>query len=101
MAAALFMLTLLAVTLAGAQIGSAVLARHRAQAAADLAALAAAGALPSGPEAACARGRDVGAAMTIAVVGCQVEGLDVVVNVEAAAMVGVARAAARAGPVTE
>ncbi|OBF23341.1 helicase [Mycobacterium sp. ACS4331] len=87
-------------TVGGAQLGSAVLARHRAQAAADLAALAAAGALPSGPEFACARGRNLATAMATAVVDCQADGLDVIVRVEAPAMLGVARAAARAGPVT-
>ncbi|WP_353733527.1 pilus assembly protein TadG-related protein, partial [Mycobacterium tuberculosis] len=39
---------LLCVTGAGAYLGSAVVARHRAQAAADLASLAAAARLPSG-----------------------------------------------------
>ncbi|WP_235626858.1 pilus assembly protein TadG-related protein, partial [Mycobacterium tuberculosis] len=46
---------LLCVTGAGAYLGSAVVARHRAQAAADLASLAAAARLPSGLAAACAR----------------------------------------------
>lgn len=99
MAAALFMLALLTVTAGGAQVGSAVVARHRAQAAADLAALAAAGVLPSGQETACGVAREVAAANSATVTACEVAGLDVVVRVEARAAVGVARAVARAGPV--
>ena len=44
------MAILLAITVGGVYIGSAVIARHRAQAAADLAALAAAARLPAGPD---------------------------------------------------
>ncbi|EFD49293.1 LOW QUALITY PROTEIN: conserved hypothetical protein, partial [Mycobacterium tuberculosis T17] len=46
---------LLCVTGAGAYLGSAVVARHRAQAAADLASLVAAARLPSGLWRSCAR----------------------------------------------
>jgi secretion/DNA translocation related TadE-like protein len=90
---------LLAVTGAGAYLGSAVVARHRAQAAADLAALAAAARLPSGAAAACARATALAQVMRVADVGCAVEGLDVVVTAQVAvAFGGAARAAARAGP---
>lgn len=94
---------LLAVTSAVVVIGSAVAARHRAQAAADLAALAGAGRLASGPETACQWSGSVATAMGVRVVGCRVDGLDVVVTAEAAVRlgrlgVGTARATARAGP---
>ncbi|WP_245233910.1 Rv3654c family TadE-like protein [Mycobacterium sp. PS03-16] len=94
----------LIVTAGLAMVGSAVVARHRAQAAADLAAVAAAGHLPSGPATACARASAVASGMGVAVTGCDITGLDVVVRVDAAVGldpwgVGPARAAARAGPV--
>ena len=94
---------LLSVTGAGAYVGSAVVARHRAQAAADLAALAAAAGLPSGATAACARAAAVAHAMRVDDTRCETDGLDVVVTVRvgfAAPSVfgGTAMAAARAGP---
>lgn len=90
---------LLCVTAAGAYVGSVVVARHRAQAAADLAALAAAARLPAGAEAACARATTVARQMRVGDARCAVDGLDVVVSVELpVAFAGVARAAARAGP---
>ncbi len=90
----------LCVTGAAAYLGSAVVARHRAQAVADLAALAAAAGLPSGAAAACARATAVAHQMRVGGAHCDVEDLDVVVTVEAAVgPVGVARAVARAGPV--
>jgi secretion/DNA translocation related TadE-like protein len=91
---------LLCITGAGAYLGSAVVARHRAQAAADLAALAAAARLPSGVAAACARATVVAHEMRVNDVQCGVDDLDVVVTVQVAvAYAGAARAAARAGPV--
>jgi len=91
---------LLCVTGAGAYLGSVVVARHRAQSAADLAALAGAARLPSGPAAACARATLVAREMRVNDAQCQVDDLDVVVTVEVAvAFAGAARAAARAGPV--
>lgn len=93
------MVALLWVTGAGAYLGSAVVARHRAQAAADLAALAAAARLPSGAAVACARATAVAHEMRVDDVGCGVEGLDVVVTARVpVAFAGAARAAARAGP---
>ncbi len=93
---------LLCVTGAGAYLGSVVVARHRAQAAADLAALAAAARLPSGAGAACDRASAVARAMRVDDVGCRVDDLDVVVTVQVAVpFAGVAQAAARAGPVDE
>ena len=90
---------LLVATLGGVYLGAVVLARHRAQAAADLAALAAAALLPAGADAACARAREVALAMRAGRAGCVVDDLDVVVTIEAAVgRWGTARAAARAGP---
>lgn len=89
---------LLCVTGAAAYLGAAVVARHRAQAAADLAALAAAARLPSGAEAACARATAVARRMQADDTGCAVDGLDVVVTVRMAVFGGAASAAARAGP---
>jgi secretion/DNA translocation related TadE-like protein len=98
------MAVLLAITIGGVYVGSAVIARHRAQAAADLAALAAAVHLADGGGAACSQASAVARAMGTAVSQCVVEDLDVVVTVDAAVAlgrmgVGPARATARAGPV--
>jgi secretion/DNA translocation related TadE-like protein len=91
---------LLWVTAAAAYLGSAVVARHRAQAAADLAALAAAARLPSGARAACARATAVARRMRVDDARCEVDDLDVVITVRVAVVfTGAAWAAARAGPV--
>jgi 5-methyltetrahydrofolate--homocysteine methyltransferase len=69
--------------------------------AADLAALAAAGRLPLGPDAACGTARQLAAAMGAALTGCEVVHLDVVVTMTVQTggwPGGAARAAARAGP---
>ncbi|WP_460435340.1 Rv3654c family TadE-like protein [Angustibacter speluncae] len=90
-------------------VGQAVLARHRAGTAADLAALAAASAAwPSTASGRCAdevraAARQVAAANRGALVGCRADGasVEVVVTVPVegpAASVGPARATARAGP---
>jgi secretion/DNA translocation related TadE-like protein len=97
------MAVLLAVSTGGLYLGSAVIARHRAQAAADLASLAAAARVADGADAACARADLVASAMRTRVTQCVIEDLDVVVTVDAAVAlgrfgVGPARAAARAGP---
>jgi secretion/DNA translocation related TadE-like protein len=97
------MAVLLAVTVGGAYVGSAVIARHRAQAAADLAALGAAARLVAGTDAACAQASAVAGAMRTVIADCVVDGLDVVVAVEATVVLGawgagLARAGARAGP---
>jgi len=98
-AAAAMVAVLLCVTGAGAYLGSVVVARHRAQAAADLAALAGAAALPSGVAAACARATAVAHQMRIDDARCRVDGLDVVVTARVpVAFAGMAQAAARAGP---
>jgi secretion/DNA translocation related TadE-like protein len=97
------MAVLLAVTTGGLYLGSAVIGRHRAQAAADLASLAAASRVAEGADAACARADLVARAMRTTVTRCVIEDLDVVVTVDTAVAlgrfgVGPARAAARAGP---
>lgn len=89
---------LVVVTAGSAHIGAAVIARHRAQAAADLAALAAAAHLPTGLQSACAQASALARAMATSTVECTVDGLDVIVTVEAPSAVGSARAVARAGP---
>ena len=87
-----------------AYLGAAVVARHRAQAAADLAALAAANVVAAGPAAACEQAGQVARRMRSGVAACRVEDLDVVLTVEVAVAlgrwdVGPAKASARAGPV--
>lgn len=104
MMAAGMMTVLLVLSVGGAVVGSAVIARHRAQAAADLAALAAAAQVASGEQAACASASSVATATGAAVSSCAVEHLDVVVRVEVPVSLGrwgvcVAQASARAGPV--
>ncbi len=92
---------LVTVTLGGALIGSAVVARHRAQSAADLAALAAAARVAAGPAVACGEARAVAGAMHATVRGCDIDQLDVIVTVAVpvGGRIGTeARAAARAGP---
>jgi secretion/DNA translocation related TadE-like protein len=92
---------LLVVTGGSAYLGAAVVARHRAQAAADLAALAAAARVPAGPQTACAQANALARAMRVSTTGCTVDDLDVVVTIEVGLAVGrwgKARAAARAGP---
>lgn len=97
------MAVLLAITLGGSVFSSAVIARHRAQAAADLAALAAAGRVGSGPQSACMWASSVATANRARLTACTLAELDVVVTVEVAVAlgrlgIGSARAAARAGP---
>jgi secretion/DNA translocation related TadE-like protein len=93
--------SLLSITGGGVYLGSAVVARHRAQAAADLAALAAAARLAAGPETACAQANAVAREMRVSITSCAVDDLDVVVTIEVRLAVGgwgKAQAAARAGP---
>ena len=99
--AALLVAALVAIALGGIWLGAVEVARHRAQAVADLAALAAAGRLTLGPDAACRQADRLATAMRAAMRICDVEHLDVVVTI--AVRVGgrmsfEARAAARAGP---
>lgn len=101
--AAAMVAALAAVTVGGAHVGAAVVARHRAQAAADLAALAGAAFVPAGVDTACARASALARAMDTTAVTCAADGLDVVLTVEASitfypAWMGPARAVAKAGP---
>jgi secretion/DNA translocation related TadE-like protein len=92
---------LLSITGGGVYLGAAVVARHRAQAAADLAALAAAARVAAGPETACAQATAVAREMRGRTTDCAVDDLDVLVTIEVRVAVGgwsSARAAARAGP---
>lgn len=94
---------LLTVTGGGACVGSAVVGRHRAQSAADLAALAAAGRRPAGAESTCALAELTVQQMAARLADCRLDGLDVVVTVEVPVLLGQrgaapARAVARAGP---
>ncbi|MFD0000148.1 Rv3654c family TadE-like protein [Nocardia sp. NPDC127526] len=105
-AACLAVLAVLAVTLPAAQVGVAMAGRHRAQAAADLAALAAAHHLSGGTAAGCARAEEIAARMALRVTGCVVADWDVTVTVEARMALGplgtrVVRAMARAGPIDD
>lgn len=95
---------LVAVTSGLAQVESAVAARHRAQAGADLAVLAAAGQIASGVESACGKAELVAREMKTTMTDCVADGLEVVVHVEAEVGLGAwsfraAHAAARGGPV--
>ncbi|TMS55854.1 helicase [Mycobacterium sp. DBP42] len=102
--AAAMVAMLIAFATGAAYLGAAVTARHRAQAAADLAALGAAGAVVSGPDAACRQATEIAARMRSVVASCRIEGLDVVLEVTVPVHLGrwgagPARASARAGPV--
>lgn len=88
---------------AGVLVGAAIVSRHRAGAAADLAALAAAGRVLDGEAAACATAADVSAAMGARVRSCALTGeiasVTVVVDVRLGRFgVSQAEAHARAGP---
>lgn len=93
-----------AITLGAAYLGVVVTARHRAQASADLGALAAAHRVAAGGDQACTWAAAVAEAMRTEMAGCEVDDLDIVVAVEVPVTlgrfgVGAARAVARAGPV--
>ncbi|KLO28097.1 helicase [Mycolicibacter heraklionensis] len=102
MAAAAMVAVLLSVTGGGFVLGAAVIARHRAQAIADLAALGGAGRVPAGPATACAQATMLGSRMHAGEMTCTVDGLDVVITVAMPVpgwRLSPARATARAGPV--
>jgi secretion/DNA translocation related TadE-like protein len=97
-------LVLLAAGLAGATVGAAHVARHRAQAAADLGALAGAVHAIEGQPAACARAAEIVTANGARLTSCELAGLDLTVTVAVAPppVTGLGRpavATARAGPV--
>jgi secretion/DNA translocation related TadE-like protein len=87
----------------GVQIGAAVVTRHRVAAAADLAALAAAGQLVVGGDRACERAGRIVERMSASMTACRISGWEAYVEVTArppgwAALSGTANAHARAGP---
>jgi secretion/DNA translocation related TadE-like protein len=97
-------LVLVAMGVAGAAIGAATVARHRAQAAADLGALAGAARALDGPAAACGRATEIAGANGGRVVDCLLDGFDLILTVEVSVtpvppVTRTASASARAGPV--
>jgi len=98
--AVLAVLTVFAIAV---QLGAAVITRHRAEAAADLAALAAAAQAAGGTAEPCATARRVTDRMGGRILSCELHGWEVQVRVEATppgflARFGTSRASARAGP---
>ena len=101
--AALAMSALIAVVVMVMHVGSAVGARHQAQSAADLAALAGAGALDRGVADACETALSVASRMSTELRECTIDEWDVVVTVGQSVFLGRfgmsdAIASARAGP---
>ncbi len=92
------MLLLIIVTLTGAQIGMAVVVRHRVTGAADLAALAGAAGLPDGDESACEQAKRVAESNRARLDSCSVNGWEVVVRASAVTPFGPVSARSRAGP---
>ena len=93
----------LAMTALAVHLGAAVLARQRAETAADLAALAGAARVLQGPDLVCAGVIRVAGANGAVVDSCVVQGTDVLVSVvarvRAGPISGTVSARARAGPV--
>ena len=94
---------LMVLVVLGIHLGGAVLTRHRVAAAADLAALAAAGWAVAGTEEACGRARWVVERMGATLTACRIAGWQSYVEATArppgwAALSGTANAHARAGP---
>ncbi|MGH3669540.1 MAG: Rv3654c family TadE-like protein, partial [Pseudonocardiaceae bacterium] len=84
-------------------LGEAMVIRHRAEAAADLAALAAAARAVPGERYACAQARRITGGMRVQLVSCSLHGWDALVSVAAQptgwlGALGPATAHARAGP---
>lgn len=99
---ALSVTALAAVAALALWLATAVIARHRAESAADLAALAAASHAAEGPAEACERARWVTSRMGVTLLTCRWQHLDALVEVEAPStgLVGLpnSSAHARAGP---
>lgn len=87
--AAIFLAALVAVAVVVLQLAGAVIARHRAGSAADLAALAGAGAVLTDPRSVCARAGLVAAANGARMSSCGVQGWDVLVMTEVDVHLGV------------
>ncbi|GAB2652176.1 hypothetical protein GCM10027271_07600 [Saccharopolyspora gloriosae] len=103
--AAVLTLGLVAIAGFGLVLGSAMLARHRAEGAADLAALGAAARAPRGSEHACAAAGAVADAMRVRLLDCALDGPDARIVVATRAGLGAellstqVTARSRAGPV--
>lgn len=101
--AAVAVTAILGLLLVGLDLGSVIAARHRAEAAADLAALAAAGHAVHGEVPACARARRVAEQMGGRASVCRISGWEALVEVEfgvrsTTVTSGAAVGRARAGP---
>ncbi len=88
----------------GLHLGEAMVARHQAESAADLAALAGAAEVIAGEQYACAQARRVTDRMRVQLASCHMRGLDVLVEAVARprgwlGRLGAATGRARAGPV--
>jgi secretion/DNA translocation related TadE-like protein len=97
-------LVLVAMGVAGAAVGTATVARHRAQAAADLGALAGAMRAVDGSVTACHRAAEIVAANGGRLAACTLDGFDLTIAVDVSVspvrgLVRTAHASARAGPV--
>ncbi|MEV6242546.1 Rv3654c family TadE-like protein [Lentzea sp. NPDC051838] len=92
------MVLLIIVTLVGAQIGAAVVVRHRVTGAADLAALAGAAGLVDGDESACEQAKRVAEGNGARLESCAVSGWEVVAEASAVTPFGPVSARSRAGP---
>ncbi|MGH3914236.1 MAG: Rv3654c family TadE-like protein [Pseudonocardiaceae bacterium] len=95
---------LMSVTVFGLRLGGVLVARHQAESAADLAALAGAGSVVIGEQYVCAQARRVTDRMGVRLASCRVRGWDVLVEVAArpggpAGGLAEATGRARAGPV--
>jgi secretion/DNA translocation related TadE-like protein len=100
------MVVVLALFVFGAQLGAAVATRHRAEAAADLAALASATHAVSGQEFACRAANRVASHMAARLAACELNGWEVIVRVTVdppglIGRFGAVDATARAGPVAQ
>ncbi|HKR51628.1 MAG TPA: Rv3654c family TadE-like protein [Pseudonocardiaceae bacterium] len=96
---------LMSMAVFGVHLGAAIVARHQAESAADLAALAGAATVVAGEQHACAQARRVTDRMRVQLVSCRTSGWDLLVDVAArpAGWLSGLRTAtgqARAGPAT-
>jgi secretion/DNA translocation related TadE-like protein len=101
--AAVAVAVLAGIAVFGLHLGEALVARHHAESAADLAALAAAAHLLPGEQYACGQARRVTDRMRVDLVSCRTQGWDVLVEATARppgwlGNLGAATAQARAGP---
>lgn len=96
---------LVSVAVFGMHLGAAMVARHHAESAADLAALAGAAQAATGEQYACTQARRITDRMRVQLASCRLRDWDVLVEISAQppgwlGSLGAATAQARAGPVT-